>query len=532
MKPLPHLLRPVILLGLGVFASLVASGTAPDDRPNIIVIMSDDHAYQAISAYGHELNHTPHIDRLAREGALFTRASVTNSICAPSRAVMLTGQHSFKNGKVDNQQAFDWSQANFAKYLQQAGYGTALVGKIHLGGTPTGFDYTNVLPGQGHYYNPDFIVNGERRQFPGYVTTLTTQFALDWLQTGRDPQKPFLLLYHQKAPHRAWMPEPKYFSLYENRSFDLPSNFFDSYEGRPAAANHEMGIWADLDLVYDLKMLDPAGELQTGYRNLFMNHYGRMDSAQKAAWDAHYLPLIEAYKASPPTGRELAQWKFDRYMQDYLSCIQSVDDGVGELLDFLDESGLTEDTIVVYTSDQGFYLGEHGWFDKRFMYEESFRTPLLVRYPREIAPGQKLDQLVQNLDLAPTFLDYAKVAIPSDMQGASFRAVTSGEDLTFRDHAYYTYYEYPAEHSVMRHYGLRTDRYKLIHFYHDLDYWELYDLEEDPQEMNNLYGKPEYREIQSRLHKKLETVRQNYGDSDELNAEHLARYLEFRKSRQ
>jgi arylsulfatase A-like enzyme len=516
-----------LILGLitGAFDSAAA------DRPNIIVIMSDDHAYQAISAYGHGLNETPHIDRLAEEGVLFTRASVTNSICAPSRAVMLTGKHSFKNGKVDNLQAFDWSQDNFAKHLQRAGYATALIGKIHLNGTPEGFDYTHVLPGQGDYYNPDFIVNGEQQQFSGYVTTLTTEFALNWLEEGRDPDKPFLLLYHQKAPHRAWMPEPKYFSLYADRSFELPDNFFDDYAGRPAAANHEMGIWHDLDLVYDLKMLDPAGDLQTKYRQLFLSRIGRMDATQRAKWDAHYLPIVEAYQADPPQGRALAQWKFDRYMQDYLRCIQSVDDGVGQVLDYLDDQGLSENTIVVYTSDQGFFLGEHGWFDKRFMYEESFRTPLLMRYPREIAPGQRRDQLVQNLDLAPTLLDYADVQIPTDVQGESFREVASGEDRAFRDYAYYTYYEYPAEHNVMRHYGIRTDRYKLIHFYYDLDYWELYDLASDPTEMNNLYGSPDYREVQSALHQKLKQVRQHYGDSDELNAEHLERYLAFRAER-
>jgi arylsulfatase A-like enzyme len=328
------------------------------------------------------------------------------------------------------------------------------------------------------------------------------------------------------------MPEPKYFSLFENRSFALPDNFFDTYAGRPAAAAHEMGVWRDLDLVYDLKMLDREGELQTRYRQLFLGHIGRMNAAQRATWDAHYDPLIEAFKADPPTGRALAQWKFDRYMQDYLRCIQSVDDGVGELLDYLDEAGLTKNTIVVYTSDQGFYLGEHGWFDKRFMYEESFRTPLLVRYPREIEPGQRLDQLVQNLDLAPTFLDYAGVEILSEVQGESFRDLLNGTDPSFRDHAYYTYYEHPSEHNVMRHYGLRTDRYKLIHFYYDLDYWELYDLAADPSEMHNVYNDPAYREIKADLHDRLERVRRHYGDSDALNQAHLERYLAFARERE
>ena len=493
--------------------------------------MSDDHAYQAVSAYGYGLNNTPNIDRLAAEGAIFTRGSVTNSICAPSRAVMLTGKHSFKNGKVDNLQPFNWDQDNFAKMLQRAGYNTALIGKIHLNGLPQGFDYADVLPGQGSYYNPDFIENGKEKQIHGYVTTITTDLALDWLENQREKDKPFLLLYHQKAPHRTWMPEEKYLTLFDDRTFDLPDNFFDDYEGRPAAANHEMGIFEHMDVVYDLKMLDKEEELQTKYRQYGKRIYDRMDPEQKAVWDAYYDPLIEEFKAAKLEGKELAHWKFNRYIKDYLRSIQSVDDGVGRVLDYLDENGLAENTIVVYTSDQGFYLGEHGWFDKRFMYEESFRTPLLMRYPKEIKAGEKLDQLVQNLDFAPTFLDYAGVDIPDDIQGESFRRVVSGKTDNYRDHAYYTYYEYPAEHSVMRHYGIRTDRYKLIHFYHDKDYWELYDLDEDPTEMNNVYGQPGYTVVQAALHKKLIEVRESYGDSDELDQEHLTRFLEFKDSR-
>jgi len=500
-------------------------------RPNIIFIMSDDHAYQAVSAYGYGLNNTPNIDRIAAEGAMFNQASVTNSICAPSRAVMLTGKHSFKNGKVDNILPFNWDQDNFAKAMQEVGYNTALVGKIHLNGLPQGFDYSNVLPGQGSYYNPDFIENGVKKQIHGYVTSVTTDIALNWLNKERDKEKPFLLLYHQKAPHRTWMPEEKYFTLFDDREFDLPANFFDDYEGRPAAANHEMGIFEHMDVVYDLKMLDKEGELKTKYRDYFQGRYDRMDDEQKAAWDAYYDPLIKEFKAANLEGKALAHWKFNRYIKDYLRSIQSVDDGVGQLLDYLDENGLSENTIVVYTSDQGFYLGEHGWFDKRFMYEESFRMPLLIRYPKEIRPGAKLDQLVQNLDFAPTFLDYAGVAIPDDMQGESFRKVLSGDSERFRDHAYYTYYEYPAEHSVMRHYGIRTDRYKLIHFYHDLDYWELYDLDEDPSEMNNVYGKPGYAIIQAALTKKLSEVRASYGDSDQVDKEQLEHYLNWQKNR-
>jgi arylsulfatase A-like enzyme len=508
---------------------LISCGNEKDqsnDHPNIICIMSDDHAYQAISAYGHGLNHTPNIDRIAQEGALFANSFVTNSICAPSRAVMLTGKHSFVNGKVDNLQPFNWDQDNFAKQLQKAGYQTAMVGKIHLNGLPQGFDYSNVLPGQGQYYNPDFIENGVKKQYPGYCTQITTDIALDWLKNKRNKDKPFLLLYHQKAPHRTWMPEEKYLDLFDDRTFTPPSNFFDEYETRPVAAEHEMGIAEHMDLVYDLKMLDEQGEIQTRYRNYAQHMYDRMDDQQRAAWDAHYKPLIEDFKAQKPEGKELALWKFNRYMRDYLATIQSVDDGVGEILDYLDQAGLSENTLVVYTSDQGFYLGEHGWFDKRFMYEESFRTPLLMRYPREIKAGTVVDELIQNLDFAASFLDYANASIPEDIQGESFRKLVCGESEKWRDAIYYTYYEYPGEHHVQRHHGIRTDRYKLIHFYYDSNTWELYDLATDPSEMHNLYNHPEYAGVQKDMHEKLIQIRLKYGDSDALDEQHLEHFLQ------
>lgn len=497
-----------------------------DKAPNIIFIMSDDHAYQAISAYGMGLNHTPNIDRIAQEGVLFNKGYVSNSICAPSRAVMLTGKHSHMNGKVDNIQPFDWNQDNFAKQLQSAGYNTALIGKIHLNGLPQGFDYSNVLPGQGSYYNPDFIENGERKKCKGYVTQITTDLALDWLDNKRDKEKPFLLLYHQKAPHRTWMPEEKYFDLFANTTFEMPSNFYDDFKNRNAASKHEMGIVNDLDIVYDLKMLDKEGELKTRYRRAFQNQYNRMDSIQKSAWDQSYDPIINEFKNADLENEALAKWKYQRYMQDYLSTIQSVDDGVGEVLDYLDANNLTENTIVVYTSDQGFYLGEHGWFDKRFMYEESFRTPILMRYPKEIKSGIVSEDLIQNIDFAPTFMDYAGLDIPEEIQGMSFRGLVNESSNEWRDALYYTYYEFPGEHHVKRHYGIRTDRYKLIHFYYDIDQWELYDLQEDPREMNNLYDDPNYKEIQVSLHKKLVDLRVHYKDSDSLNQYHLNRFLD------
>ena len=496
-----------------------------NSRPNIVFIMSDDHAYQAISAYGHGLNNTPNIDRIANEGAIFNRGFVTNSICAPSRAVMLTGKHSHMNGKVDNILPYNWDQDNFAKNLQKSGYQTAMVGKIHLKGLPQGFNYSNVLPGQGEYYNPDFIENGIKKNYKGYVTTITTDIALDWLNNKREKDKPFLLLYHQKAPHRTWMPDEKYFNLFDDKEFEFPENFFDNFKGRIAASKHEMGIYEDLDVVYDLKMLDKEGEIQTKYRKYFQSQYNRMDSIQQKAWDAYYNPIIEDFKVKGYKGKELAKWKFNRYMKDYLRTIQSVDDGVGEILDYLDENGLSENTIVVYTSDQGFYLGEHGWFDKRFMYEESFRTPLLMKYPKEIKAGTIINEMVQNLDFAPTFLEYAGVEISEDIQGESFRKLVKGEETEWRDAIYYTYYEFPGEHHVKRHYGVRTDRYKLIHFYYDIDEWELYDLEKDPSEMSNVYNDISYKDVKEEMHKQLIEVRAKYGDSDELNKENLDRYL-------
>lgn len=508
-----------LLTTLGICSAGVlpaCSNEAPKQtRPNIIFIMSDDHAYQAISAYGHGLNQTPNIDRIAKEGAIFTRACVTNSICAPSRAVMLTGKHSFVNGKVDNVFPFDWNQDNFAKQLQKSGYQTAMIGKIHLDGLPQGFDYSNVLPGQGQYYNPDFIENGVKKRYPGYVTTLTTQFALDWLDKKRDKTKPFCLLYHQKAPHRNWLPEEKYLDLYEDQDFPLPQNFFDDYSGRGTAAHtQEMGIVKDMMWGHDMKF---ENDPYTGQPTNFMPDIKRMDDKQREAWRNAYNKRNDEFLKLKPEGKELAKWKYLRYLRDYLKCIKSVDDGVGELLNYLDKNGLTENTIVIYTSDQGFYLGEHGWFDKRFMYEESFRTPLVMRYPKEIKPGTTISKLVQNLDFGPTFLDYAGVSVPKDMQGESFRKLVAGKAGEWRDAVYYTYYEYPGVHAVKRHYGVATERYKLIHFYYDVDEWEMYDLQKDPHEMKSVYNDPAYAAVQKELHARLTELRKKYGDSDELD---------------
>jgi len=485
--------------------------------------MSDDHAFQAVSAYGHNLNNTPNIDRIAEEGAIFNKGFVTNSICAPSRAVMLTGKHSFINGKVDNIQPYNWNQSNFAKSLQKGGYETALVGKIHLRGDPQGFDFWSVLPGQGHYYNPVFIENGDTIQIEGHVTPITTEKSLDWLKNKRDQKKPFLLLYHQKAPHRNWMTEEKYLTLFDDKTFEPPSNFFDNYDGRGRAAKEQEmkidghGYWG-----HDFKLLsDPF----TGENTNFDRQLSRLTEEQRTKWLNAYTPKNNLFRSMNLEGKELAVWKFNRYIKDYLRTIQSIDDGVGEILDYLDSNNLSENTIVIYTSDQGFYLGEHGWYDKRFMYEESLRTPILMRYPKEIIRGTEVNQLIQNLDFAPTFLDYAGIKIPKDMQGESFRGIVNKTNSEWRDAIYYTYYEYPSVHMVKRHYGVRTDRYKLMHFYYDIDEWEMYDLEEDPSEMNNIYDDPNYKEVREMMHVRLVEMREKYGDSDDLNKMHLERYL-------
>lgn len=483
----------------------------PASRPNILFIMSDDHAYQAMSCYNGKLNQTPNIDRIAKDGVIFTNSFVTNSICAPSRAVMLTGKFSHANGHVDNTQAFNGSQVTFPKLLRASGYETAMIGKWHLESEPTGFDYWNILPGQGDYYNPDFIEMGKRNKIEGYVSNLITDFSLKWLDK-RDKKKPFCLLLHHKAPHRCWMPDTSYLNKYNDFKFPLPTNFYDNYEGRNAAADQQMHM-KDFCPVNDLKMFDKEGEVQGPLRKAFEGQLKRMNSAQRAAWDKAYLPEIEYYKKAKLSGKELLEWSFQRYMEDYMRCIASVDDNIGRILDYLKENNLDENTLVVYTSDQGFYLGEHGWFDKRFMYEESFRTPLVMKLPNKIKKG-KIEKLVQNIDYAPTFLDLAGTAVPDDVQGKSLVPLITGKKTKdWRKSVYYHYYEYPGPHDVKRHYGIRTDRYKLIHFYNDIDQWELYDLKLDPNEGTNLYGKKGYEDLTKSLFDQLVKTQALYKDN-------------------
>ena len=494
----------------GIQSTACSRQGSSSDRPNIIYIVSDDHGYQALSCYDGNLNKTPNLDRLAYEGVIFSRAFVTNSICSPSRAALLTGKFSNKNGLYFNRGGhnnFDGSQMTFPKLLQQAGYQTAIIGKWHLKNTPTGFDYWNILPGQGHYYNPDFIEMGQQKQVEGYVTTLITDFAVQWLE-NRDPDKPFCLLVHEKAPHRPWLPDTFAFDLYEDENFSIPQTYFDDYRGRRGAKEQKMSIIRDMDLSYDLKMTDKENEIDTPHRKLLEQMLKRLKPRERAAWDREYDPKIKAFKDAHPSGKDLAIWKLRRYLTDYLHCIASVDRNIGRLLDYLDESGLGKNTIVVYSSDQGFFLGEHGYFDKRFTYEESFRTPLMMRYPGFNRKGE-ITELVQNIDLAPTFLDFVGVQIPSEIQGTSLKPLLLDENppTHWRKALYYHYYEYPGEHGTRRHYGIRTNRYKLIHFYYDFDEWEFFDLRADPNERHNAYLDPQYSSIIKTLKIQLDSLR-------------------------
>lgn len=497
-------------------------------RPNIVFIMSDDHAYQAISAYDNRLLQTPNIDRIANEGMRFTNASVTNSICAPSRAVILTGKHSHINGKIDNLSPFDTTNVTFPQLLQKAGYQTAMFGKLHFGNDPKGFDEFKILPGQGDYYNPVFNTQHGDTTITGYVTDIITDLTLDWFEKRRDTAKPFLLMYLHKAPHRSWLPAKRHYRDFTKKSFPLPETLFDDYGTRgEAAKTAEMNILKHMILNYDNKVYpEDIEELNIEDRKL-PSRLERMTVEQRASWDSVYKPISTDFKERFPTMNDSALmiWKYQRYLQDYLGTIAAVDENVGRLLDYLESQNLNENTIVVYTSDQGFYLGEHGWFDKRFMYEESFKTPLLIKWPNVINAGITEDELVQNLDFAQTFLEAAGVSPPADMQGESLIPLLNDEkDKWNRDAVYYHYYEYPAEHAVKRHYGIATKEFKLIHFYYDVDEWELYDLKKDPQEINNVYYKPEYSAKGKELKAKLETLRKKYLDSDSLSTRYIQIY--------
>jgi arylsulfatase A-like enzyme len=442
-------------------------------RPNVIFIMADDHASHALSCYGSHINRTPNLDRIARQGMRFENCFVTNSLCGPSRATLLTGKYSHANGYTVNERQFDGSQVTFPKLLQKAGYQTAIIGKWHLGSDPTGFDYWNILPGQGVYLDPEFIGMGVKKQVTGYVTDIITDATLNYLK-GCDKNKPFCLLYHHKAPHRSWVPDAKHANLYENDPLPVPATFDDNYANRAAPAREQqMTIEKDLNKT-DLKQDPPPGL----------------------------------------SGHELKGWKYRRFIQDYLRVIASIDDNVGRLLDYLEESGLARNTIVIYTSDNGFFLGDHGWFDKRFMYEESLRVPLLVRYPGVIKPGSTSRAFVSNADFAPTFLDYAGTPAPGDLQGRSLRPILEGRNpQSWRKSLYYHYYEFPQPHHVYPHIGVRTERYKLVYYY-TIKQWELFDLSKDPHELRSLYDDPAHSRTRAQLTAELRRLKEELKDPE------------------
>lgn len=488
-------------------------------KPNIVYIMTDDHAAQAISAYGHpvsKLAPTPNIDRIAENGAKFNNNFCTNSICGPSRAVILTGKHSHVNGFRMNGDIFDGSQPTLPKYLKEVGYKTALFGKWHLHGLPEGFDDWQILVDQGNYYNPDFINGEDTTRIEGYATDLITKMGIEWLEENANREEPFMLMVQHKAPHRNWMPALRHLNLYDTVNFPLPDTYFDDHENQVAAQRQLQTIYEDMYEGHDLKMSVAKGSDSLRH-NPWKTDFNRMTKEQRNTWNEAYRPKNDAFHDANLTGRELDIWKGQRYLQDYLATIASIDEGVGEILDYLEENNLDENTIIVYTTDQGFYLGEKGFFDKRFMYEESLAMPLLIQYTQEIEPGTEVDALTQNLDFAPTFLDFAGAKIPEDMQGRSLKNVMANapgsED--FRNSIYYHYYDFPAFHMVQKHYGIRTDRYKLMHFYDDIDEWELYDLKKDPRELNNLYNHPDYAGIQDQLHQSLDSLQQEYKVTEE-----------------
>ncbi|UBZ08873.1 sulfatase [Leeuwenhoekiella palythoae] len=514
---------------------------AKPEKPNIIFIMSDDHAFQAISAYGHpvsQLAPTPNIDRIAQNGMRMDRAYVTNSICGPSRAVILTGKHSHINGFRQNGDRFDGDQPTLPKKLQELGYTTAILGKWHLHGYPQGFDHWKIIQDQGNYYNPNFIEAGDTTQIEGYATDIITEDAITWLDQQRDTTKPFFMMVHHKAPHRNWMPALRYANKYDSINFPLPETYFTDHKGSKASKEQLQTIYKDMYEGHDLKMTKKLGSPELAH-NPWTTDFERMTPEQRAAWDKAYQAKNDAFHKADLHGKALAEWKGQRYLRDYMATIAAVDEGVGNILDYLEANNLDKNTIVVYTSDQGFYLGEKGFFDKRYMYEESYRTPLLVQYPKAIKAGSHSEALVQNLDFAQTFLDYAEGNnLATDMQGQSLRPVLEQQvaDDDFRDVLYYHYYDFPAFHMVKKHYGISTKRYKLMHFYDDIDTWEFYDLKSDPQEVQNKIDDPAYADVIESLHEKLDSVQEVYGvtekEFERAPAERVAReYKNFERLR-
>lgn len=488
----------------------LAMAKTPADtiRPNIIYIMADDLTTQAISAYGgiyKDIAPTPNIDRIAKEGMLFQDVLCTNAICGPSRAAILTGNYSNKNGYYKNESGgkFDASQWTFPQEFQKNGYATSLFGKWHLGTEPKGFDtfkYHNSAGQQGHYWDPVFNENGKDVKEKGYSTNLTTNFALEWLQEERSAGEPFMMVLQYKAPHRPWEPDHKYETLWDDIEMPYPDTFNDDYQGRELTAGDTEMTMQHLSR-RDMKLPTPEG----------------LKGKDKIAWDFYGAKNGEIVQPEGMSDEEGKKWRYQRYIKDYLACVKSVDDNIGRVLDYLDKNGLTDNTVIVLTSDQGFYLGDHGFFDKRFIYEESLRMPFMVKYPKLITPGSNNDDIVTNIDFAPTLLDLAGIKTDAQMQGKSFTTLLKGETpQEWQQAMYYHYYEWPYWHHVQPHYGIRTQKYTLAHFYYNIDVWELYDLEKDPNELNNLIDDPQYANVVTELKKELKDLMIKYEDNKSL----------------
>tara|TARA_A100001037_G_scaffold292877_1_gene308766 strand:+ start:249 stop:1748 length:1500 start_codon:yes stop_codon:yes gene_type:complete len=487
------------------FLTFLAATLWGSAKPNVVFIFSDDHATQAISAYGSKINRTPNIDRIAREGAIFRNNFCANSICGPSRATILTGKHSHKNGFMRNGNRFDPEQTTFPKLLRKVDYRTAVFGKWHLGTEPTGFDEWMVYPGQGSYYRPDYRTPEGKKTIPGYSVEVTTNLALDFLKKQKK-DRPFLLMCQYKAPHRNWMPGPKYLTKYDDVSIPEPDTLFDDYTKRASVlGKHKMGIDAHMSFFYDLKVEGHEDKRYAKYMNSFL---GRMSKEQRKAWDAAYGPKNEAFLKSNLQSKALVRWKYQRYVKDYLRCVAAVDDGVGRILESLDKLGLSENSIVIYASDQGFYLGEHGWYDKRWIYEESLKMPLVMRWPGKIKAGTQITQLTQNIDFAPFFLEAAGTIIPKEMQGRSLMPLLQNQDAKWRKDIYYHYYE-AGGHGVPAHYGIRGERYKLVHFPRSAE-WNLIDLQEDPREMRSEHENPKHENTLREMKARLASLRRKY----------------------
>ena len=512
-----------MLVSLAVARALVASPAAAAERPNILFIFSDDHAPHAIGAYNgwlKSVNPTPNIDKLASQGMLFENSFCTNSICGPSRAVILSGKHSHKNGFMNNGNSFDWDQQTFAKILQKSGYNTAIYGKSHLKGEPQGFDDWKVLPGQGLYYNPDMKTPKGMKRIEGHCTDIVTDLAIEWLKEGRETDKPFCLMVQHKAPHRNWMPAERHLHLYDDIEIPYPNTLFDKWhDNAPPARFQELEIdrhmHLNFDLFVDLTADFPGNEQVGRFDKSAWNNLKRMSPAQTKAWRDAYGPKDAEFNRLNPQADDLVRWKYQRYAKNYLRCVKGVDESVGKLMATLDQMNLDDNTVVIYSSDQGFYIGDHGWYDKRWMYEESLKMPFICKWPGVTKPGSRVKELIQNLDYAETFIEMAGAEIPADMQGKSLVPLLKGEKPDdWRKSIYYHYYEYPSVHMVPRHYGVRTEQYKLIYFY-QFDEWEFYDLKADPDELQNEYENETYAEQIAVCKKELARLRKHYDDQSD-----------------